>query len=837
RVRALLRLGRAAEARRSAEALARHPDPGRRLELVGACESEHRLDLARMYCERILEEFPWHAGALERYVDVLAGLGERRAARAAARRAVRLRPEDGTLFVLLLVGHRRPEGWLRWRALRVTARALRADPDSPGLRAARLEALRDAGHLRRAEAAARAMTDRHPDAYLHLCAVAADHADRGARGHALRILDGIPSRRDTDLRRAEILLKLDRPAEAARAVAVLAESGRRDPATLRALGELFYFSEHEDHALPYLDEALRIVPHWPAPHAIKIDCLRYLYWYTDAERAARHALTLLPEEIDLWTRLVKVCGRGQEAAVVEEALAAIPGGRHGEALAALAETLDSVGEYEEAVRCRDRAIAVEPRDDLIEAQAKALRDLGRYAAARRLLRTHPRPSREVRRAMRELNTELGLHAMATAAYDDHEPLDRAERSRRRRSRWLSGGPSATIRKARRSRESALLWRWENWCYNLAQLDSLDGVTEREADAARAANEAYLLDWARHDQFFGLLRPVAAVLGPAALAGAAWAAARLRPWEFGVPAAWCVTLAALLLPVVMRDASPVHRLWPVRGATWRRWTVLNGVLAGAGALALWRDAPVLGLAVLSLVAVLVVRAACVQGVRIASDVRFRLLRRRHARASLLNDLLELMLWVGNRQAQYTVSDRSLWAYWLERAASALADDLPRQLRAEDPVMQEWVRRNAQDAACALRRLKRQALSPAPGSADHLSAELRRAAAAVASGCFARLRLVREPERPRPGWRTYVQAVARGLAVTGLPILAVVASRPLLGLGEDAYRTALLVSGGWAALYLLLVLDPGLREKIDTARGLLTASGAPGKPDDPRPDRQP
>ncbi|MDF5751431.1 hypothetical protein [Spongiactinospora sp. TRM90649] len=65
--------------------------------------------------------------------------------------------------------------------------------------------------------------------------------------------------------------------------------------------------------------------------------------------------------------------------------------------------------------------------------------------------------------------------------------------------------------------------------------------------------------------------------------------------------------------------------------------------------------------------------------------------------------------------------------------------------------------------------------------------------------------------------------------GIPIVCVVAARPIFALDAATYRTALLVAAGWAVLYLLLALDPAPRDKIDTARSLLTS--APGSPSTP------
>jgi hypothetical protein len=69
--------------------------------------------------------------------------------------------------------------------------------------------------------------------------------------------------------------------------------------------------------------------------------------------------------------------------------------------------------------------------------------------------------------------------------------------------------------------------------------------------------------------------------------------------------------------------------------------------------------------------------------------------------------------------------------------------------------------------------------------------------------------------------------------GLPVLGISVLYPIIGITGGAYRTTLLAGAGWAALYLLLTLDPTLREKIELARSLFST---PGKnTESPPPDR--
>jgi hypothetical protein len=116
----------------------------------------------------------------------------------------------------------------------------------------------------------------------------------------------------------------------------------------------------------------------------------------------------------------------------------------------------------------------------------------------------------------------------------------------------------------------------------------------------------------------------------------------------------------------------------------------------------------------------------------------------------------------------------------------------------------------------------------GAVDHVVAELRRAVRAVATGEYGRLRRMPCPPAPdrRRSWKERALSIARAIVIMGLPVLGIAVLYPIIGITGGAYRTALLVGAGWAALYLLLALDPTLREKIEFARSLL---GTPSKND--------
>ncbi|MFI6600001.1 hypothetical protein ACIBHX_27485 [Nonomuraea sp. NPDC050536] len=829
RVTSLFGLDLDHDARAACEDLMRSPDPDEQLEVVTLCHTGGRLHDALRYVDSLLELHPWHREALRSRPAIFDALGNHRAAESAARQAVGRRPQDSVMHGDLATwyGAFGERGWLRrLTGFRLVRRALRVDPGDPDRQAEHIQALCELGRLRRAESAAAEQLACHPDAFAWLCDIAKEHAIRGAHGRAMRIFGRLPPRRDLALRTAEILIELGAFPQAHAAVAALVESSDGDPQTPADIAELFYFTAHADHALPYLDRAVEMAPGFVAALARRTDCYNYMDRYAESAQAARDALTVAPDDPGLWGRLVAVTLLGYEAEAAEEVVAAIPEARRAVALEALADVLYERYMPEEAVAFRARSIHLAPRADLVVTQASALRELGWYGAALRLLRAHT----SLVEAARDLNRDLGLHALVTDGYGE---LDRVhDRRRWFASWWRSGGPFAALRNARRAHELAVLSRWEVWSHNLFQLESLDGLGEPETEAVRAENETFVLAWTRLSISAEAAVSFATEFG--AVTGI-WvselAAIMTRAWIW--PDGEILAITGCVAPAVLAIAPLSGRIGQLLDPPLRSAALSAGLLASGG-LVLWARLPGAGIFLGTLGLMVGLRAACGWAAPIPFSLKLRLVRRRQARASILNDLLELLMLIRRGRHRNTIDDRTHWAYLLERAAGQLTDALPRRLEAGDAAIRRWVETNARAAACALRRLKRQALAPGEDSLDLLSAEVHRAASAVASGNFARLRLVREPEKPRRGWLHYAKLIARTVVVMGLPVLGVLAFKTLLGAG---YQTALLASAVWAGLYLLLALDPGLRDKIDTARSLLSASSAVGKPESPRPDRQP
>jgi hypothetical protein len=59
------------------------------------------------------------------------------------------------------------------------------------------------------------------------------------------------------------------------------------------------------------------------------------------------------------------------------------------------------------------------------------------------------------------------------------------------------------------------------------------------------------------------------------------------------------------------------------------------------------------------------------------------------------------------------------------------------------------------------------------------------------------------------------VVRTILVAALPLAVVLAAKPLLHASPGMFGWALIATGTWALLYVVLSLDPAIRDQIDTA----------------------
>ncbi|WP_424536795.1 tetratricopeptide repeat protein [Sphaerisporangium viridialbum] len=822
RALSLVRLGRPAEARGVLERLHQASESIEAAQLYAVAGL---VDEAVQHYRAAIAENPWDPDVRRALVGLLIDHRRYPEALREVRAAIRRRPGDSGMWDLSREVHL-ARGWRR-RALRAARRAAALEPGHIEVHRDHLTLLIELGRWRRAEAVARTVAARYVDGADLLCDVAEALDGRRADDTALRLLDEAARHNPSSMRpmaaRAKVLLALHAFAEAERIVEELVSRCGGGGDALLAAAQLLSDMDRDERAAAYAARVLTRVPDHVEAYAART---RYLY-YADlddqARSTAREAVTRLPGNLALWEQLIRYGPATEAMQTAEEVLALFPPERHAEILPQLADAVESSGAAEAALALRRRVLDQEPGDPAaIVAQASQLETLGCTVEAVRLLTAATGDDASDRLA--RLYEDHHFYALARLAEGRHAGARSMEGTWLRRRGWLSGGPIRWLRRRILAFDQSVMGTWQSWHFNLRVLDSLEIPQDGRMLAVRAEIEAYHLRWARAEHLLSTVkdpgRRIAAVLGALA---AGVAAVRMN---LALPGA-AVTVA-LVTTTLLAVIATGYRVTFLKGAM-----IASGCAAASMALSragLGAAAATAGVILLGQSSAYAARGAFVWLHGRLGSVPIKMIRRSNGRAAVLDRLFDLILRLERAGAGSSLAERRYDTWLLEQAAQGIERDLPQQLRASDAGMDLWLAERAAAAARALRRLKRQILTSGPDDLGLVRAELRRCAGAIVRGELSHLRQAKaEATLAKPGWRGRVLPVTRAVAVMGLPVLGVIAFQPLLGLDAETYRSAFLASLVWALLYLLLVLDPALRDKIETARSLLSSASTPPKPD--------
>jgi hypothetical protein len=176
-------------------------------------------------------------------------------------------------------------------------------------------------------------------------------------------------------------------------------------------------------------------------------------------------------------------------------------------------------------------------------------------------------------------------------------------------------------------------------------------------------------------------------------------------------------------------------------------------------------------------------------------------------------------------------------YLEFAARGLAHDMLPPSSISSLGSGDWLTRRTAGWAEAVRQMQRQVIASVPGGEGKLEALLAHEIRCLATGDLGALAW-REPPPPpsrRATLRRQVISTVRALVVAGLPLAAVLATQPFLHASPGLFGWARITTGIWALLYVLLSIDPAIRDKIGAARDLadlIHTAPAPSGRDDQR-----
>lgn len=248
---------------------------------------------------------------------------------------------------------------------------------------------------------------------------------------------------------------------------------------------------------------------------------------------------------------------------------------------------------------------------------------------------------------------------------------------------------------------------------------------------------------------------------------------------------------------------------------------------------WRAAVVLGL---------IASPATVACLPIADTLAYapfahqaRQIARRDSLLPVLAWLLSVLHDLSSSRDNRGVPQRLDHCRYLEFAARRLAQDMLPASSISFLGSGDWLTRRTAGWAEAIRQMQRQVIASVPGGEGKLQALLAHEIRCLATGDLGALAW-REPPLP-PSRRATLQRQAistvRALVVAVLPIAAVLATQPFLHASPGLFGWARITTGIWALLYVLLSIDPAIRDKIGAARDLAdlirTAPAPPGHDD--------
>jgi tetratricopeptide (TPR) repeat protein len=636
-----------------------------------------------------------------------------------------------------------------------------------------------------------------------------------------------------------------------------------DPQYQAALQNLVYYLIWSDRTNEARQAALRVVAELPDDPWSQLALSFFHESEQNHEAALQHIQKALDLDADLEEALVRRFDlllsnyrQAEAQQYAEQVLENDNVQRYSQLLSRFAEIAEQGEQMDIALSCRRRAVDLNLQDiDAIVAYGRLLTSVRQYRQARWWLEgirsttiaasgTARLPllplddkSEKTADALSELYQEMGCGAKEQVRMHGNR-----RRQLRDRTWWRTGGPFDVIRRRMVNIDDQMLSRWTAWSAQTNIIETLPGLEGFRADAARAECDAYILSWARKtiraESFRAAARRIIEILtlvgiwcvlyflvfsihpslskpDCAGLAtfttGAGWGIFRIINmfvWAAG-SRLWVVIRCTVILAVLIAAALLID---------WANYFSAHIAISSAASLARL----IISLALIA-AATLTALIEIPNGLAVLiSEFRIGVFRRRNPRPAILDHLFDLLSDMRNVSVRNDLSARSRWIRTLEQVSQRLERDLPRYYGTMNPQTADWMNQRAAGAGRWVRRLQRYVMLPAEGSWDRLSSSLQQMAATVAIGDFANLRWAEPPRVATKRKRIWMlQKIVQTLTVMFLPLLALAVIGLITPLTGGLYRSGTLLCIGWAILYLLLSIDPTLREKIGTARDLIGA----------------
>jgi hypothetical protein len=184
-------------------------------------------------------------------------------------------------------------------------------------------------------------------------------------------------------------------------------------------------------------------------------------------------------------------------------------------------------------------------------------------------------------------------------------------------------------------------------------------------------------------------------------------------------------------------------------------------------------------------------------------------------------LEMLPEMESRQPDFR--KRQEWSLHLEWAARRISSDLLPSGLLDYLGSGDWLRQRAAGWAEALRYMQREVIASVPGGQARLAARVRHGIQCLAVGDLGALAWRQPPPSPsRKVIRTRKTIeILRTFLAGGIPLGAVLATHAVWHFNSGAFQWLTIVFGIWALLCIVTIIDPAIRDKIDTAQSLASA----------------
>jgi hypothetical protein len=516
-------------------------------------------------------------------------------------------------------------------------------------------------------------------------------------------------------------------------------------------------------------------------------------------------------------------------------------GRQADLLWSLADTEFADGDLIAGRERLDEAFAVSPRDAASLAKhIQVLRRGGFWRDALTAVQAAPGELRTdplVRVEAGSLYRACWCPAHAACDYGTRRDLPRSHWAARRWCWLRSGGPSSRLRGKMLMWEEILLEDLRHPPDYIASISDIGKLDAGHVQLVRAQLET--TEYRFNRQWYGWLamlragyRLIPLSFVPVWLVLAVITSlARFTPGPAGTFGFAAIGAAIATLPVILAvrailtPAGQYRFVMSDRAViVWLIAVAAGEALAGEGyarrfmPVTGWSAAVVLGLVVIP--AALACLPIALTVVYTPQARRARRMLRENSLLTVIHSLLLVRYDLGTARGYRGVDERLYHGRLLEQAAQHLARGLLPQSDTGRLGSDEWLRQRAAGWAEAIRHMQRQVLASLPGSSGKLQALLAHEIRCLATCDFGALAWRQPPPLPprRVALRKQAISAARALFVAGVPFAAVLVSQPFLRVSPGLYGWARIVTAAWALLYMLLSIDPTIRDKISVARDL-------------------